>query len=98
MNPNSLGINTNVTDLGLLSLKHSNIINNRFYKGSGCGAYVEHTPRHYEVVGSNPAGCRAFFLFVPSLPTVLHQRSVLNQVPQRGASLTERCERKKMDA
>ena len=31
-------------------------------QGSGCSTALEHTPRIREVVGSNPAGCGAFFL------------------------------------
>ena len=31
--------------------------------GSGCSTAVERMPRNREVVGSNPAGCWAFFLF-----------------------------------
>ena len=53
---------------------------------------VEHTPNYQEVVGSNPAGCWAFFLLLLSFPTSLHHWSVLNQVPQRDAMC---CERKK---
>ena len=30
--------------------------------GSGCGTAVEHMPHDIEVVGSNPAGCLAFFV------------------------------------
>ena len=30
---------------------------------SGCSIAVEHTPRYREAMGSNPAGCWAFFLF-----------------------------------
>ena len=52
-------------------------------------AAVEHTPGNLVVVGSNPARCWLFFsfffffLFFLSLPTFLHQCSVLNQVPQK---------------
>ena len=46
-----------------------------------------------EVVGSNPTGCWAIFLFF--FLFLLHQWSVLNQVPQGGASLASCCERKK---
>ena len=31
--------------------------------GTGCSIAVEHKPHDREVVGSNPAGSRAFFLF-----------------------------------
>ena len=37
--------------------------------GRSCSAAVEHTPRHLEVVGSNPVGCwffSSFHLFLPS--------------------------------
>ena len=33
--------------------------------GSGCSTVVEHRPHKREVVGSNPAGCRAFSLLYP---------------------------------
>ena len=32
-------------------------------KGCSCSAAVKHTLSYYEVLGSNPAGCQAFFLF-----------------------------------
>ena len=51
----------------------------------GCRTAVEHTPHNQKIVGSNPPKCWFFLL---SFPTFLHQRSVLNQVPQGGASLT----------
>ena len=38
---------------------------------------------------SNPVGCRAFFLLLLSVPTFLHQWSVLNQVPQRSTVCCE---------
>ena len=63
-----------------------------FDSGRGCSTAAEHMPCNLEVMGLNPAGCRAFFFF-QSLPAFLHQWSVLNQVPQGGASLTVCCER-----
>ena len=54
--------------------------------GRGCSKAVVNKLSNMEVVGSNPAGCWAFFLFF--FPTSLHQWSVLNQVPEGGASLT----------
>ena len=48
--------------------------------GSGCITAVEHTPHDREVVGSNPAGCWAFF------SSLSYQKCVLNQVPCGGAS------------
>ena len=50
--------------------------------GSGCGTSVEHTPRDRVVVGSNPAGCWAFFF-----SSLSYQECVLNQVPHGGATL-----------
>ena len=56
---------------------------------SSCRIAVELTSRYLEVVGSNPARVMGFFLLLlQSRPTFLHQWSVLNQVPQGGASLT----------
>ena len=37
--------------------------------GSGSSTAVEHTPQHREVMGSNTAGCWAFFIF--SIPSVV---------------------------
>ena len=52
--------------------------------------------RNREVIGLNPAGCRAFLLLLLlSFTNSLHQRSVLTQVTQGGASLTVCCKRKK---
>ena len=65
-----------------------------FLVGRGRWTTVKRTPRNQEVVGSNPAGCWAFFLLL-FLPTFLHQWSVLNQVTQGGASLTLCCESNK---
>ena len=36
--------------------------------GSDCRTSVEHTPRDKEVVGSNPAGCWAFFSLLFRFP------------------------------
>ena len=38
--------------------------NNLTHIGSGCSAAVEHSPRNFEVVGSNPAGHWAFSLLL----------------------------------
>ena len=58
--------------------------------GRGRSTAVEQMPRNLEVMGSNPPGYWAFssssffsfHFFSLSLPTLLHQWSVLNQVPQ----------------
>ena len=61
--------------------------------GSGCSKVVEHMPLEQKLVGSNPAGCLAFFFFFffLSFPFLSHlqqnQLSFLYQVPQEGASL-----------
>ena len=49
--------------------------------------------RNLEVMSSNPIGCMVFLLLL-SFPSFLHKWSVLNQVPQGGASLTVCCEGK----
>ena len=49
--------------------------------GSGCSTVVEHTPRGREVVGSNSAGCWAFF------SSLSYQKYGLYQVPGGGARL-----------
>ena len=61
--------------------------------GHGCSTAVDHMPRNQEVVGVDAAGYWAFFLL--SFPTFLQQWSVLNQVPQGGASLKGCCESNK---
>ena len=58
-----------------------------------CSTVVEHMPHNQEVVHLSPARCWAFFLLL-SFSTFLHQWSVLNQVPQGGASLIVSCETK----
>ena len=51
--------------------------------GSGCSTGVEHTPRDREVMGSNPAGCWAFFSTLSfSEYLSIHQWRDLNPVPQ----------------
>ena len=63
--------------------------------GCSCSTVVEHKPSYQEVVGLKSTKCWAPFLLLLSFPIFLHQWSVLNQVPQVGASLTMCCERKK---
>ena len=57
--------------------------------GCSCSTAVEYLPCNQKVGGSIPAGCR---FFPSSFPTFLHQWSVLNQIPQGGASLTVCCD------
>ena len=40
------------------------VINLELFRGSGCSTAVEDTPCDSEVMGSDPVGCSAFFLFV----------------------------------
>ena len=54
---------------------------------------VEHTPHNQEVVWFESRRVLGLFLLLLlSFPTFLQQRSVLNQVPQGGASLAVCCE------
>ena len=62
--------------------------------GRGSSTAVERTPHNQEVVGSNPAGCWAFFfnfhIFLLSFTSV-----VIYQVPHGVATLTEHAESNK---
>ena len=49
--------------------------------GSGCSKVVEHMPLEQKLVGSNPAGCLAFFFFFLSFPFSPHAKSVEFPIP-----------------
>ena len=60
-----------------------------YQRGRSSNTAVEHMPCNLEVMGSYPAGNWTFFLLLYiSFPTFIYQWRVLNQAPQRGASLT----------
>ena len=56
------------------------------FLGHSCSTAVEHISCNQEVVGLNPA--MGFFLLLLSFPTFAYQWSVLDRVPQGGASVT----------
>ena len=57
--------------------------------GLGCSTGIEHSSHNQQIVGLNLSGCRAF---------LIPQWSVLNQIPQGGASQIVCSGRQIMDA
>ena len=78
----------------VLHLKTINSNSTLVKSGRGSSTAVERTPHNQEVVGSNPAGCWAFFfnfhIFLLSFTSV-----VIYQVPHGVATLTEHAESNK---